>query len=160
VLSIAYAFCVPTSISIAVCLSIYIYLSRSRSFYLYLHIYITHQEFDSPSLNVRATRRTSSSFIDLAFTRYCHHQQCSVYGSVCRLPLDPPPPPPPYTTNSNGTLRSVDTQSAGPANTGPRRTATEDSGRVRNNWTHRESERGRAVRNVIAIVFQSCGKCR
>jgi len=40
------------------------------------------------------------------------------------------PPPPPHTTNSSGTPVSADSQSAGPANTGPGRTATEDKGRV------------------------------
>jgi len=57
---------------------------------------------------------------------------CSPCVCVCvrSLPLEtrPPPPPPPHTTNSSGTLRSADTQSAGPANTGPKRTAIEDAG--------------------------------
>jgi len=45
---------------------------------------------------------------------------------VCSLPLKTPLP---HTTNNSGltrTARSANTQSAGPANTGPRRTATED----------------------------------
>jgi len=43
-------------------------------------------------------------------------------------PTPPPPPPYTHTTNSSGTPRNADTQSAGPADTALRRTATEDKG--------------------------------
>ena len=48
--------------------------------------------------------------------------------------------------NSSGTRRSVEAQSAGPANTGPRRIATEDTSRVRNHDLARQLSRwARAV---------------
>jgi len=95
------------------------------------------------------TSQASSSYGDTA-QRDGHPQTAHAVNRLTRARVNPglflhalqtpaeatrPPPAPPHTTNSSGTPRSADTHSAGPANTGPRRTATEDKGRVRNNGT-------------------------
>jgi len=72
----------------------------------------------------QAIGRCCISFVLIAHTHSRIHMICY----VCVVYLSTPPPP--TTTNPSITPRSADKQSAGPANTGPRRTATEDKGRV------------------------------
>jgi len=56
---------------------------------------------------------------------------------VCVVYPSPPPPLTRQTAVERPAAPTHTIQSAGPANTGPRRTATEDKGRVRNNGTNR-----------------------
>ena len=85
-----------------------------------------------PLSSVFSCQHVSPLLICIGCFAVLQHSTTSPLLCVCVVYLSTPPPPPPPlpATNSSGMPRSPDTRSAGPANTAPRRTTTEDESMV------------------------------